>query len=77
MAPARTDPGHLDLQAGGPGRSRHASTARDEFNAKPSGNSVVLEEEMLKLSETGASFQMVSNLYSKHIAMLKGVLSRR
>ena len=32
---------------------------------------------MLKLSETGASYHLVSNLYGKHIAMLKSVLSRR
>lgn len=76
LAPRQTHPGHLAGAAGGP-QLRNGTARHGASNASPTGNSVVLEEEMLKLSETNASFQLVSNLYGKHIAMLKSVLSRR
>ncbi len=76
LAPERTHPVHF-ADAGGAQRFRIRTTRHGASNATPTGNSVVLEEEMLKLSETGASYHLVSNLYGKHIAMLKSVLSRR
>jgi flagellar basal-body rod protein FlgB len=42
----------------------------------PSGNAVVLEEELMKVSETVMDHQIMANLYSKHINMIRTVLGR-
>jgi flagellar basal-body rod protein FlgB len=45
----RTDAAHL--ATGGDGGSRRAAAAADKYETTPQGNTVVLEEEMLKISE--------------------------
>ena len=42
----------------------------------PDGNAVVIEEQLFKVSETQTDHRMALNLYAKHVAMLKSVLSR-
>ncbi len=42
----------------------------------PTGNAVVIEDEMMKVAETVADYQLMTNLYTKHVAMLKSVLGR-
>ena len=39
--------------------------------SNPNGNSVSLEAEMIKVSETQAEFQAAANLYSKTMTMMK------
>jgi len=46
------------------------------FETTPAGNSVVLEEQMAKVGETGASYKMTTNLYSKHLGMIRTALGR-
>ncbi len=72
---ARTNPGHNAAtsktfaatdQSGGP----------QVRETTPTGNSVVAETEMLKVAETVADYQLMSNLYAKHVAMLKTAIGR-
>ena len=42
----------------------------------PAGNSVVIEEQMMKLSQTQADYNAMVNLYRKHIDMLKTAIGR-
>ena len=42
----------------------------------PSGNAVVLEEELMKVSETVMDHRITVNLYSKHINIIRMVLGR-
>ena len=68
--------GHL------PGRRKRiidfsAATERKPFETSPSGNSVVLEEQMAKVGETGANYKLASNLYRKHIGMLRMALGQK
>lgn len=44
---------------------------RDDYEATPNGNAVVLEEEMMKVTETAADYQMMTNLYKKHVQLIK------
>lgn len=43
----------------------------------PTGNSVSLEEEMIKLSDTQVQYQAVTNLYSKAMGMFRTALGSR
>ena len=42
-----------------------------DVEANPNGNSVSLEMEMIKVSDTQAQFQAASNLYAKAMSMMK------
>src|SRR5690606_21144401 len=55
---ARTQPGHLGLGDATEGRFRVDNKAQ-VWEVTPSGNSVSLEQEMLKASETVASYSLV------------------
>lgn len=41
-----------------------------------SGNVVTLEEEMMMTAQTAIDFQLTTNLYKKHISMIKTALGR-
>jgi len=46
------------------------------FENTPSQNKVVLEEQISKMGETKSDYELTSNLYSKHVAMIKTALGR-
>lgn len=71
---AVTQPGHIGQAAGGslPGE-RKAST----FEITPEGNSVVLEEEMLRVGQNAMDYQTVSELYGRSLSMLRKAVTRR
>ena len=41
------------------------------FETTPDGNSVVLEDEMMKVAETQQDYQLATMLYGKSLALLK------
>jgi flagellar basal-body rod protein FlgB len=41
-----------------------------------SGNAVTLEDQMMKTAQTAMDFQLTTNLYKKHISMIKTALGR-
>lgn len=43
---------------------------RHPFETSPTGNSVVLEEQMAKVNETHAKHGLVTQLYKKHLALI-------
>ena len=47
-----------------------------DVEAAPSGNSVSLEQEMIKVSDTQAQFQAATSLYAKSISMMKTAIGR-
>mgnify|MGYP001093711226 CR=1 FL=1 len=56
--------------------------ARVEENRTPyevtlSGNTVALDEQLMKVSETAARFQLATSLYTKHLAMIRMALGGR
>ena len=54
----------------------YAENKDKPFETAPAGNSVVLEEQMAKVSETGANFKMTTGLYKKHLGMIRTALGR-
>ena len=64
-----TDPHHLQ---GGRGNSGLFQTVRaPDRESSPDGNSVVLEDQMMKLSETQMQHEAVTGLYRKAVELLK------
>lgn len=50
--------------------------SKDTYETALAGNSVVLEEQLMKVSETQGAYNLATNLYRKHVAMLKMALGR-
>lgn len=74
-APAllRTRPGHLPAttqERDGDPRDRKVGA----WETAPSGNAVVLEEQMQKLAKTQLDHQLATSLYARHLAMLRTAL---
>jgi flagellar basal-body rod protein FlgB len=72
---ARTDPMHMS------GTTSRAASIDDQktkrqYETAPVGNSVVLEEQMVKLADAQHSYQLMTSLYRKHVEMLKLALGR-
>jgi flagellar basal-body rod protein FlgB len=76
VAMARTDSAHIPARQEAAAKFRDTA-AKETFEEAPSGNAVVLEEQLMKVSETQTDFRMATSLYHKHIAMIKDALGRR
>lgn len=77
MAP---NSGHLNARgglkgAGGRGEAREIITKGPETT--PTGNSVVLEAELMKVNETQLTYSLLTNLYRKQVSMMRTALGRR
>jgi flagellar basal-body rod protein FlgB len=66
------------------GRSSLASSdsvkARDQketYETSPSGNAVILEEQMLSASETLGEHRMMANLHEKYVKMMRAATGNR
>ena len=47
-----------------------------EFTSEPSGNAVVLEEQMMLQSQTQVDYELMTRLYRKHVGMLRIAIGR-
>jgi flagellar basal-body rod protein FlgB len=66
---ATTDPRHISLKPGSD--ADYGDFNSPDVEANPSGNTVSLEQEMIRVSDTQAEFQAASNLYAKAVNMMK------
>jgi flagellar basal-body rod protein FlgB len=67
---AATNPAHLSS----PGAQ---TTFRDEpYGVSPDGNEVVLEQQMMKMSQTAGDYEFVTNLYRKYGSLYRMALGR-
>ncbi len=64
-----TDARHIALTP--PANAAFGDMASPDGEANPSGNSVSLEQEMIRVSDTQAEYQAASNLYAKAVGMMK------
>jgi flagellar basal-body rod protein FlgB len=74
LQPTATDPRHL-------GGTVPVSATAEETVANPverdlNGNTVSVEDEMMKVSDTMADYQLMTSLYKKQIGMIKAALGR-
>jgi flagellar basal-body rod protein FlgB len=71
--PARTDARHIS----GVGGSGLANKRASLFETTPSGNSVNIEDEMMRLSQNNSDYQLATTLYSKSLSYLRLALGKR
>ncbi len=69
-----TNPRHIALSQHGADSFADENTPDSETT--PSGNSVSLEQEMIKVADTQAQFQAATNLYAKAVGMMKTAIGR-
>lgn len=74
VQPAQTNTQHLTGFS--PGVSGGESGKANVFETRPSGNSVVLEDEMLKLGQNQGDYQAAASLYQKSIGLLRIAIGR-
>lgn len=70
-----SEPGHLPGQRKRLRDYQEVDTRRP-FETSPSGNSVVLEEQMAKINESQISHKLTTNIYKKHLLMFKIALGK-
>jgi flagellar basal-body rod protein FlgB len=71
MRVARTTSGHI---MGSAGRSDFRAVRErmgDVYEVNPNDNTVVMEEQLMKISESTMQYQLATNIYSKNLSMLK------
>jgi flagellar basal-body rod protein FlgB len=75
VALAMTEQGHIGgtTMSG----SSFATQSKNNFEVAPTGNSVSLEDEMMKVSANQMDFQAASALYSRSLNLLKVALGKR
>ena len=74
---AQTAPGHLagrDISGSDGFRDK---SKKGDFEVRPNGNAVNLEEEMVKSSENQVNFQAVSGLYQKSLDMIRTAIGKK
>ncbi|MCJ9429026.1 flagellar basal body rod protein FlgB [Kordiimonas marina] len=69
-----TEPGHMSLNGGMAGDS-HVIQSKIE-DESPTGNTVVLEEQMMKVADNQMKYGVAVNLYKKNMGLLKIALGR-
>jgi flagellar basal-body rod protein FlgB len=75
VEPQRTNPKHLQGTVP-PADPVDSKKQKKTYETAPAGNSVVIEEQMMKLSQTQADYSQIVNLYKKHVDMLKTAIGR-
>ena len=75
VSAARTNPAHIKTSMGMQKTAFDNKTTRG-WETTPAGNSVVLEEQMIKVSANQFDFQMASTLYSRSLGLLRTAVGR-
>lgn len=70
-----TDPRHIDARVGsGP----QAAVVKDKkAETTLSGNTVSIEQEMMKVADTAMDYQLITSLYRKQVGLIKAVIGRQ
>lgn len=74
LGTAMTHTAHLT--AGGGSGDARSDRVRDVYEITPSGNAVVLEQQLMAVTETAMNHQMALNLFAKHLSMVQTALGR-
>jgi flagellar basal-body rod protein FlgB len=76
VAAARTHRAHIQGSPMGMQGSTFKTEDTKGWERTPAGNSVVLEEQMIKVSANQFDFQMASTLYARSLGLLKTAIGR-
>jgi flagellar basal-body rod protein FlgB len=72
---SRTDPGHIAARDTD-GSSALTATHRGNYDIRPSGNAVNLQDEMLKVAANQMDYQTATTLYSPGLNLIKTALGK-
>ena len=72
---AATDIKHIGFNKRQQGDFR-AVKDKETYDKSPDKNSVVLEEQLIQVAESRMDYEMMTNLYKKHLGMLKLALRK-
>jgi flagellar basal-body rod protein FlgB len=72
---AHTSPAHIAAADGGASSKFHLDR-RTGFEARPSGNAVSLEDEMLKVASNAMDYQAATALYTRGLGLIKSALGK-
>jgi flagellar basal-body rod protein FlgB len=75
VTPAATHNAHLDGTLA-KGAEFKSDEQRRPYETAPDGNAVVIEEQLIKVAETQMDYQLMTNLYRKHLSMIRTALGR-
>jgi flagellar basal-body rod protein FlgB len=70
---ARTSPAHLTSSAA---TTKFQLDRRGNFEVRPAGNAVGLEEEMLKVASNQMDYQAATTLYSRGLGLLRTAIGK-
>ena len=76
VALARTTPAHLAQSAAIAG-AQFQLDRRGDFEVRPTGNAVSLEDEMLKVASNAMDFQAATALYTRGLGLIKTALGKK
>ncbi len=49
---------------------------KETYEVAPAGNAVVIEEQLMKVTETQGDYRLLTTLYQKHLSMLRAAIGR-
>lgn len=75
--PMRATSGKHFTQGVGSNNGGYRAQEMRGFDVSPTDNNVSLDQEMAKISETGAQYQVSSNLYRKFTQLYRSALGQR
>jgi flagellar basal-body rod protein FlgB len=75
VALARTSTAHMGSSAASD--SQFQLDRRGEFEVKPTGNGVNLEDEMMKVASNAMDYQATTALYARGLGLIKTALGKR
>lgn len=71
-----TDAAHIQPKGTRASQSSDTDRIDDIYEASPTGNEVILEQQLIRVSETAMQHQLALNLYRKHAGMIRAALGR-
>lgn len=71
-----THSGHLQPLPGPGSRGGGTAAIDDIYESSPTGNEVILEQQLIRVSETAMQHQLALNLFRKHAGMIRTALGR-
>jgi len=69
-----TNPGHMPKLGAVP--DAKSRKQKETYEVAPDGNAVIMEEQLIMSGRTVADYNLMANLYQKHVRMLQTALGR-
>ena len=73
ISPSMTSPLHMSANAL-PIADSKSRQLKNTYDVMPTGNAVVMEEQMVRSTETQTDYQLMTAIYQKNISMMKAAL---